>query len=171
MEKLNKDFFEQNAIEIAPKLLGKNIVVNNDGIIKKYAITEVEIYSGEEDTACHASKGKTERTKIMYESGGHIYVYLIYGMYWMLNIVTGKADYPEAILVRAMAGFNGPGKVGKELSIDKTFYGEDLSTSNRIWIEDNDNSTTNYYTEKRIGINYATEKWKNINWRYIIKKG
>ncbi len=171
MKRLNKEFYTQSAIDIAPVILGKQIVANNNGVIKKYTITEVEVYSGEEDTACHASKGKTERTKVMYESGGSVYVYLIYGMYWMLNIVTGKANYPEAILIRAIEGFNGPVKVGKALSLDKSFYGEDLCTSSRIWIDNNNEPSPTYYTEKRVGIDYATEKWREIPWRYIIKKG
>jgi DNA-3-methyladenine glycosylase len=148
--------------------LGKKLIRVIDGVKREYPITEVEVYLGEEDAACHAAKGRTERTEVMYANGGVIYVYFIYGMYWMLNFVTGKENHPQAILIRAVENINGPGRVGKALHLDKSFYGENLSTSNRIWIEDNDQTVT-YTTTPRIGINYAPEEWKNKLWRFILK--
>ena len=88
MNRLKRDFFSRDVLEVAPELLGKNLVRKVEGQIEKYLITEVEAYRGEKDLACHASKGRTPRTEIMYHNGGLVYVYLIYGMYWMLNIVT-----------------------------------------------------------------------------------
>lgn len=170
MKKLDSSFFSLDALEIAPLLLGKTIVRMIDGERKEYIITELEVYCGENDTACHASKGKTKRTQVMYEAGGVVYVYLIYGMYWMLNFVTGTKDHPQAILIRGISGFNGPGKIGKELHLDSSFYGENLSTSNRLWVEDNNIKIETYETGTRIGIDYATEEWRNKPWRYRIKK-
>lgn len=167
MNKLSSIFYSQNAIIVAEKLLGKMLVRTwEDGSSTLYTITETEAYLGEEDLACHASKGRTPRTDIMYSEGGKIYVYLIYGMYWMLNIVTGNENHPQAVLIRGIDNIIGSGKVGRELKIDKSFYGEDLQTSNRIWIEDGP-EVTNFTTAPRVGINYAGEEWKNKLWRFI----
>lgn len=166
--RISNDFFLKDVLEVAPQLLGKNLCVSkNTGIIKKYTITEVEAYRGEEDLACHASKGRTNRNSIMYAEGGFVYVYLIYGMYWMLNFVTGKADNPQAVLIRSLKGFNGPGILTRELGIDKTFYGENLFTSRRIWIENNSMEGV-IITGKRIGVDYSGDFWKNMPWRYTL---
>ena len=103
----------------------------------------------------------------MYSSGGYLYVYLIYGMYWMLNIVTGNSGHPQAILIRGLKGLNGPGKITKNLGIDKSYYGENLAVSDRIWIE-NSNERPEYFTAKRIGIDYAGKYWRDKSWRYIL---
>jgi len=165
--RLNKKFFEKDALEVAPGILGKFLVIKKNKTLKKYKIIEIEIYRGEEDEACHAKKGKTKRNEIMYNSGGYLYVYLIYGMYWMLNIVTGKSGHPQAILIRGIEGFKGPGKVTKRLGIDKSYYGENLAVSDRIWVEDNKENII-YATLERIGIDYAGEQWKNKLWRYVL---
>jgi len=168
MNKLQNDFYRQNAIIVAEKLLGKILVrVGEDGFEKRYKITETEAYLGVEDKACHASKGRTARTEIMYSEGGAVYVYLIYGMYWMLNVVTGKAEHPQAVLIRGIDNIIGSGKVGRELKMDKSFYGESLLNSNRIWIEDAPDEI-NFTTASRIGIDYAGEEWKNKPWRFIL---
>ncbi len=164
---MNDSFFKRDVLEVAPELIGKLIVRKFDsGEIKKYRIIETEAYRGEEDLGCHASKGRTTRTGVMYEPGGKIYVYLIYGIYWLLNIVTGNKDNPEAVLIRSAEDFSGPGKIGKGLKLDKTFYGEDISTSSRIWIED-DGTVPKIKTSFRIGIEYAGKEWAEKPWRYI----
>jgi len=170
MPRLQKDFFTRDVLLVAPDLLGKFLVRRfEDGKIKKHRITEVEAYRGEEDLACHANKGRTPRTEIMYHEGGHIYVYLIYGMYWMLNFVTEKEGIPQAILIRGIEGFDGPGKLTKNLQIDKSFYGENLNISQRLWIEDGLSSLEiKYKTTPRIGIDYAREIYKNKLWRFVL---
>ena len=108
---LEKSFFERDVLEVAPELVGKILVTNIDGVERRLMITETEAYRGEEDTACHASKGRTNRTDVLYREAGTIYVYLCYGMHWLINIVTGEKDEPQAVLIRACEGnFNGPGK-------------------------------------------------------------
>ena len=167
--RLENSFFQGNVLDVAPELLGKILVRRfNNQHIQKYIITEVEAYSGDGDLACHASKGKTARTEVMFREGGLVYVYLIYGMYWMLNIVTGKENDAAAVLIRGLSGISGPGRVGKVLQLDKSFYGENLFTSERIWIE-NAEPVVNFITSPRIGINYAGEPWISKNWRFIIK--
>jgi DNA-3-methyladenine glycosylase len=170
MNRLQRDFFIRDVLEVAPELLGKSLVRKVDSQIEKYLITEVEAYRGEKDLACHASKGRTPRTEIMYHNGGLVYVYLIYGMYWMLNIVTSIIDIPQAVLFRGIKGFDGPGKLTKKLEIDKSFYGEDLMNSGRIWIEHNEEfKGFKIKTTSRIGIDYAGE-WKHKPWRFIISE-
>jgi len=89
-------------------------------------------------------------------------------MYWMLNVVTGPKNHPQAVLIRGIANIIGSGKVGRELKIDKSFYGENLLNSNRIWIEDAPDETK-FITSTRIGIDYAGEDWKNKKWRFILE--
>lgn len=167
--RLPDSFFQRDVLEVAPELLGKILVRRfSDNQIERFAITEVEAYSGNGDLACHASRGKTVRTEVMFRKGGLVYVYLIYGMYWMLNIVTGKENDAAAVLIRGIEKVSGPGRVGKTLQLDKSFYGENLFTSERIWIE-NAETITNYITSPRIGINYAGEPWISKPWRFLMK--
>jgi DNA-3-methyladenine glycosylase len=170
MMKLEKSFFCRDVLEVAPQLLGCTLVRQLDPQTQlRYVITETEAYRGEDDLACHASKGRTTRTDIMYAEGGKVYVYLIYGMHWLLNIVTGPSNHPQAVLIRALQTINGPGKIGKALQLNKTFYGEDLTHSSRIWIESSPKQTTpKYITSPRININYATDYWRNIHWRFNL---
>jgi DNA-3-methyladenine glycosylase len=167
--RLPRSFFIRDVLHVAPELLGKYLVirVENNGL-QSFMITETEAYRGPEDKACHASKGRTSRTEIMYQQGGKIYVYFVYGMYWMLNFVAGEENNPQAVLIRGIEGFRGPGKLARAIRIDKSFYGEDLTDSNRIWVEDM-GLTLSVKTGERIGIDYAGENWKNKPWRYYIE--
>ncbi len=168
--RLTADFFIRDVLDVAPDLIGKRLVRKFDnGTIRKYLITEVEAYRGSEDLACHASKGRTPRTEIMFHEGGHVYVYLIYGMYWMLNVVTGKVNVPQAVLIRGIEGYNGPGKLTKALEINKSFYGQNLLTSESLWIENGLNQVL-YKTTPRIGIDYSGDTWKNKPWRFLLEQ-
>jgi DNA-3-methyladenine glycosylase len=163
-----RDFYIRDVLEVAPDLIGKNLILKlPDHTFACYQIADVEAYRGNEDRACHASKGKTSRTEVMFREGGYLYVYLIYGMYWMLNIVTGTEGVPQAVLIRGLAGISGPGRVTKNLTIDRSYYGEDLVTSGRIWLEDT-GALPEFKTGPRIGIDYAGEYWKSRPWRYFI---
>src|SRR5574344_1850697 len=97
-------FYAGRAPAVARALIGKILCRRVGGRTVRARITETEAYYGEADTACHAHRGKTKRNAVMYESGGRAYVYLCYGMYDMLNVVTGPADFPEAVLIRGVAG-------------------------------------------------------------------
>ena len=164
--KLPHSFFCRDVLEVAPDLIGKKIVRIINGSRVERIITEVEAYRGEEDLACHASKGRTKRTEVMYQEGGRIYVYLIYGMHWMLNIVTGKADDPQAVLIRGLLDISGPGKISRALEIDGSFYGESIIDSKRIWIEEGI-TFPEIRTAARIGVDYAGKYWKEKKWRYM----
>jgi DNA-3-methyladenine glycosylase len=150
-------------------LPGTDIVMAADDDPVRFMITETEAYLGENDKACHASKGKTKRTEVMYLDGGHLYVYFVYGMHWMMNIVTGPENHPQAVLIRGVSAFSGPGRVTRGLGIDRSFNGEDLTTSPRIWLEDNGYRPPVSATP-RIGIDYAGEPWVSKPWRFIIKE-
>ena len=152
-------------------------------------ITETEAYHGFEDKASHASRKKTPRNKVMFDHAGLVYVYLIYGMHHCLNFVTLGKDFPAAVLVRSIAikspkitklkiknsdnqtftGVSGPGRVTKLLKVSKELYGEDLTTSKKIWIESVGAgfSRPKIIKSKRIGVDYAGEcaEWE---WNYKI---
>ena len=166
MIRLKEDFFQRDVLLVAPELPGKLLVVGNRSAV----ITEVEAYRGEEDLACHASKGRTSRTEIMYHEGGHVYIYLIYGMYWMLNFVTEQSGNPQAVLIRGIEGYEGPGKLTRYLAIDRSFYGENLCTSQRICVTDT-GIQPDIKTRTRIGIEYAGKPWTEKPWRYLLYKG
>ena len=192
------DFFERSALEVAPDLLGKILIRKTARGIISGKIVETEAYVGEEDLACHARCGKTERNKVMYGPAGHIYIYLIYGMYYNFNIVTAKEHIPEAVLIRALEPIGGielakknlkkfgrvradkdfmkgPGKLCAALDLDKSFYDEDITDSGRIWVEDpslvipdSDRKSIQIERSKRIGIDYA-DIYRDKLWRYSIK--
>ena len=117
--RLTRDFFENDSITVAQSLLGKELIFKNKHLI----INETEAYIGFDDPASHAFKGKTQRNFPMFGEAGFSYIYMIYGMYFCLNLVTEACDFPAAILIRG--GFNdevnldGPGKLCRYLNIDK----------------------------------------------------
>jgi DNA-3-methyladenine glycosylase len=164
--RLRRVFFRRDVLEVAPDLLGKMLVRKlADGTLTGGRITEVEAYRGSEDLACHASRGRTARTEVMFAPGGKVYVYLIYGMYWMLNFVTGEKDLPQAVLIRGLDTVSGPGRLSRQLQINADFYGEDLSSSERLWIGDHPGKV-NITPGRRIGIGYAGEYWASRPWRF-----
>jgi DNA-3-methyladenine glycosylase len=171
--RLEREFYTRPAELVAKELLGKYIVVN--GIAGK--IIETEAYVGPQDRASHAFGGKvTERNKVEYFIGGHIYIYLVYGMYWQLNIVTDGEGYPGCVLIRAIdleigdvKKSNGPGKLCRCLNLDKSFYGEDLTCGERIWLESRFIEKQKIASGPRIGIDYAGPYWARRNLRFFIK--
>jgi DNA-3-methyladenine glycosylase len=166
--RLSADFFRRDTPTVARDLLGKNLVrVFDSGETRCYRITETEAYGGQEDLACHASKGLTKRTQVMFEAGGRIYVYLIYGQYWLLNFVTGDAGDGSAVLIRGLQGFDGPGRVGRELQLNRSFYGEDLALSSRLWLEDAP-LAGDFTASPRVGIHYAGKPWVDMQWRFKL---
>jgi len=170
--RLPRNFFSRDVLEAAPDLLGKILVRRFDnGELLRLTINEVEAYRGEEDLGCHASKGRTKRTDAMYQRGGLLYVYLIYGMYWLLNFTTGQEGAPQAVLIRGSLEIKGPGRIGRALRLDKSFYREDSITSERLWIEKNENLSEKpeIITSPRIGIDYAGEHWAGKHWRFVTQ--
>ena len=134
-------------------------------------ITEVEAYDGLEDKASHASKGKTARNEPMFGSSGIFYIYLCYGMYWMLNIVTGPKDYPAAILIRGVEGVSGPGKLTKHFHIDKRLNALRASPKAGLWFEDRGIIIIKNTIKKtpRVGVAYAGAVWSKKPYRFLIQ--
>ena len=161
-------FYTLPAPEMAKALLGKLLCRRlENGQILRLRITETEAYYGEDDTACHAHRGRTKRTETLYREGGVAYVYLCYGIHELFNIVSGKKDFPEACLIRGVEGFMGPGRLTRALSIDRSLNGADLRTSPFIWLED-DGFTPTYKAGSRIGIGYATKEDQERMWRFKV---
>ena len=167
-KRLDRAFYNRDVLEVAPQLLGQHLVkVDPHGKRSTYLITETEAYRGAEDLACHASKGRTPRTEVMFGEGGHLYMYLIYGMYWMMNVVCGHEGNPQAVLFRGLHEVSGPGRLTRLVGVDRAFYGEDLVRSDRIWIEASGSSPV-YSAGPRIGVDYAEEPWKSMPWRFLM---
>lgn len=172
MQRLGEAFFTRDALQIAPELLNKTLARKlPSGEVIRAIITETEAYRGEEDSACHARAGRTNRTAIMYGQGGFAYIYLCYGMHYLLNVVTGEKDFPQAVLIRAgIIGdreYNGPAKLTKAMGIGKALNGASLVTSEELWIEDGE--SVEYKAAARVGIDYAAEPYKSIEWRFMVK--
>lgn len=165
---LGKEFFYRDCLDVALELVGKILVRRFDnGEEIRVRITETEAYRGVEDKACHASKGRTPRTEILYGESGIIYVYLCYGIHWLMNVITGEKEQPQGVLFRAGEGYNGPAKLTKALQIDKSFKYKALYDNSEIWVED-DGLRPEIRTDKRVGIDYAGEEWVNKPWRFIM---
>jgi len=166
---LPQSFFQRPVLEVAPDLLGKYLVRTHDGAEKAYLITDVEAYDGETDLACHASKGRTPRTEVMYGEAGYWYVYLIYGLHNIVNIVTGDTDYPAAVMVRGVGAIDGPGRVTKALGINRDLNTLPAKKETGLWIEDRGYMLTKdaVVTSPRIGVDYAGE-WAQKPWRFQL---
>jgi len=178
-KRLSRNFYTKSTLETARKLLGKYIVRKKEKKELVGKIIETEAYIGTDDKASHAYKGKiTSRNRAEYLIGGHIYIYLVYGMYWQLNISTGEKGEPECVLIRAIelenneiSLANGPGKLCRYLGLNKSFYGEDLTKSKRVWLENRGEKIkqSQILATRRIGIDYAGPYWSGRKWRFLIK--
>ena len=167
---LSLPFFDRPALEVAPDLLGKFLVTHKDGKEIALMICEVEAYVGEHDLACHARVGKTERTAPLFGPPGHFYVYFIYGIHWMLNIVTDRDGYASGVLIRGAGEFIGPARLTKFLKIDRCLKGKPAVLESGVWFEDRDIKIPEIDRAQtaRIGVGYAGE-WAQKPYRFIIK--
>lgn len=165
MKRLTYDFFHRHALEVAPALVGK-LLVHGDQCLR---ISETEAYCGVTDTACHASKGRTRRTEVLYADAGTIYIYLCYGMHWLMNVITGDVDDPQGVLIRACVEAEGPGKLTKKLGITGELNRGSVVDSKELWIAD-DGFRCTVRTDKRVGIGYAIQEDQDRPWRFILDK-
>lgn len=161
MAKLDQAFFHRPCDQVAQELVGK-LLVHGETQLR---ISETEVYWGEGDTACHASKGRTKRTEVMYGDPGTIYVYLCYGMHWMLNLVTGDPGEPQAVLIRACTEAPGPGKLTKHLGITGRYNGKKIFSTPELWIGD-DGARYEILPDTRVGIGYASPEDQARLWRF-----
>ena len=165
MERLGYDFYHRPCLEVAQDLVGKVLVFQG----KQLRISETEAYCGEADTACHASRGRTKRNEVLYADAGTIYVYLCYGIHWLMNVITGDVDDPQGVLIRACVDAEGPGKLTKALGITGQQNRDNAATSPDIWIGD-DGFRCTVETDKRVGIGYASQEDQDRLWRFKLKK-
>lgn len=181
---LPQSFYNRSTLQVAQELLGKKLVFRTEVGILSGRIVETEAYIGQDDPACHAAKGRTKRTEIMFGPPGIAYIYLIYGMYYCLNAVTEAADFPAAVLIRALEPLsgidtmkkhrkqenirqltNGPGKICQAFGLDKNMNGADLCNSNLFIEMDKEIAPSDILKTSRIGISVGREK----PWRFCIK--
>jgi DNA-3-methyladenine glycosylase len=186
VKKLSRSFYSRSTLQVAQDLIGKVLVRDFDGRRLSGRIVETEAYVGPHDLACHASKGHTPRTSIMFGPPGYAYVYMIYGFYFCLNVVTERKGYPAAVLIRGVEPLenldfmrhlrnnperdtniaSGPGKLCMAMSIDKRLNGEDL-LGQALWLEDRRVDPGPIHTGPRVGVDYAGE-YKDKPWRFFL---
>lgn len=175
MRKLSRDFYVQDTILVARELLGKYLVYHHNGKKLIGKIVETEAYLGPHDLAAHSSKGRTKRTEVMFGAPGFAYVYLIYGMYNCMNVVTQEEGHASAVLLRAIEPIQniegrtqGPGLLCKAMHITKSLNAHDL-TSDNFYIAESENTERIVIVKKsRIGVAYAKE-WAKKPLRFYIK--
>lgn len=174
---LPRSFYERSADLVARALLGQILSVQGGGRRLRGRIVEVEAYVGIHDLACHASKGRTPRTATMFGPPSRAYVYLVYGMHHMLNLVTAPEDDPQAVLIRALeplepeprTPFRGPGVLCRKLGITREDDGSDLCGSGRIRVEEGTPmADSEIVATPRIGVDYAGA-WKDAPLRFFAK--
>lgn len=166
-KRLSEKFFHRDCLDVAPDLVGKVLVSKLGGEEVRVRITQTECYRGQEDTACHASKGKTARNEVLYEESGKVYVYLCYGIHSLMNVITGEIGQPQGVLFRAGENADGPAKLTKKLGVERSVNRDSFLTSDKLWIED-DGKRYEIITKKRVGIDYATEEYVNKQWRFVM---
>jgi DNA-3-methyladenine glycosylase len=162
----------KNTAVVARWLLGKVLVRTLEGgSSTAHIITEVEAYHGESDLACHASKGRTKRTEVMYKSGGYWYVYLCYGVHEMLNLVTGPENHPAAVLIRGLDTIQGPGRLTKRLGIGRGLNGIAATPAAGLHLEDHGHVLPRGAIKcgPRIGVDYAGPVWAAKPWRFWVE--
>lgn len=165
-ERLKRDFFQQDTLQVAETLLGKILVFHHHRAV----ITETEAYIGQNDPACHAARGKTPRTAVMFGPAGHSYIYFIYGMYFCFNIVTETEGFPAAVLIRGarlLSSFpstllNGPGKLCRALELNREQNNQDLTVCPYFYVE-NTKENPPFQRTPRIGISKGQDKL----WRFL----
>ena len=172
---LLRTYFTRPTVQVARSLIGKYVVREIDGRILAGKILEVEAYVGPQDKACHASKGRTQRTEVLFGPPGVAYVYLIYGIYHCLNVVTEREEFPSAVLIRAIEIdgelIDGPGRLCRALEIDRRLNRVDLTTGESLWFEDRGVLVErgDVGAHPRIGVEYAGE-WAKKPWRFRLRR-
>src|SRR5215207_2493293 len=181
MRKLPREFYDRDTIEVAHDLLGMHLVHVVGGVERVGRIVEVEAYLGPHDLAAHSAKGLTKRTRVMFGPPGHAYVYLIYGMYWCMNVVTQREGMASAVLLRAVEPVKniegrtqGPGLLCKAMGIDGRLQGHDLSSEDlfvrrpgRRGSGDGTGSDLTIVKRPRVGVDYAGH-WARRLLRFYI---
>ena len=167
---LRRTFFDRHAEEVARDLIGCYLVRKRGRKVLKSRIRETEAYVGPHDLACHASRGRTLRNEAMFGPAGTLYVYLVYGLHWMINVVTGPVDFPAAVLIRSVDAIEGPGRLSKALGVTGALNRSPATEASGLWF------AKDYRLERlpiictpRIGVNYAGPVWSAKAFRFVSK--
>ncbi len=168
---LDSTFFARPAVAVAAELIGKFLVREREGGQEAHMLTEVEAYEGFDDKASHAFRGRTPRNSVMFGPAGVFYVYFTYGMHHMLNVTTGEVDYPAAVLIRGVAGIQGPGRLTKALGITRELNLLPAVPATGLWFEDRGIAVKkkDILRTPRIGVDYAGPKWAGRKWRFVLR--
>jgi len=169
---LPRDFFDRPADRVARELLGCRLAMRGrDGRVSRHVVCETEAYLGAHDLACHGSRGVTPRTAVMFGPAGVWYVYLCYGLHWMLNVVTGDEGVPAAVLIRGVGGHVGPGRLTRALGIDRGFDGRPAARATGLWFEPGRPVPPRLVGRTpRIGVGYAGA-WAAKPLRFVVDPG
>jgi len=157
---------------VARDLLGCHLVVRGaGGALSRHVIHETEAYLGAHDLACHGRTGPTRRNATMFGPAGHWYVYLCYGMHWMLNAVTGPVGVPAAVLIRGVGAWRGPGRLTRGLGIDRRQDGLPITRGAGLWLETGPGVPRGWVERTpRIGVAYAGA-WAEKPLRFLFDPG
>lgn len=162
-------FFDRPAEKVAHGLIGCRLHWKDGDQTHSCIITETEAYIGPHDLASHAFKGRTQRNEAMFGPAGTFYVYFVYGVHWMLNVVTGPIGYPAAVLIRGLDGIVGPARLTKALGINRDLNGKDASEETGVWFGKGTRPPcTQIIHSARIGVNYAGPEWSSKPYRFRL---
>jgi DNA-3-methyladenine glycosylase len=172
---LTRAFYDRDTVTVAGELLGKHLVRVSDGVERIGRIVEVEAYLGPQDKAAHSARGLTARTRVMFGPPGHAYVYMIYGMYFCMNVVTEREGHASAVLLRAVEPVKnvegptrGPGRLCRAMGIDRSLDGADL-TGGELHIADAPGTGPLAVVRRpRVGVDYAG-RWAKRLLRFYIR--
>ena len=162
-------FFQRPADDVARRLLGRTVVRRLGVGTIALTITETEAYLGPHDLACHAAGGRTARTEVMYGRPGTLYIYLVYGLHWMLNVVCGVKGVPSGVLIRAAGDITGPARITRALRIDGALNNKMAKPDAGLWFAHGSGPTRPVIATPRIGVDYAGPYWSARKLRFVMR--
>ena len=162
------DSFDRPAHLLARELLGTMLVRRYDDSEQRFLVTETEAYLGPHDLACHSARGRTPRTETMFGPPGTLYIFLVYGLHLMLNIVAGPQGAGAAVLIRSAGVVQGPGRLGRALSLSMRLNGKPADCATGLWFEKPAERPRRIVAMPRVGVDFAGPRWSGRKLRFIL---